>query len=283
RNALKSVPPQETDIKESETVYWKKDKIGLIEIPLKCRSVSYQGIFDTRANISSITQTYAKKLGLKILDVSYEEGSGITGIKFKTGLGVADSLYFGNILVRNVLFQVMPDSILYIAPIKFSLDIIIGFPVIEQLKEIHLYRDGRMLIPLTSSKSDLHNFALDGLDPVISLKTDQDTLCFHLDLGADETVLYAAYFEKFKQRILKEGKKRSARYGGAGGIQEKEVYVLPALHLSLGNKNITLDSVDVFTKKIFPEERFYGNLGRDFTGRFGELVFNFEYMYVKGF
>ena len=282
RNALRSVPPQETIKKDSLTISWKKDRIGLIEIPLKCGNIIYDAIFDTRANISSISKTYAKKLGLRILDVSYEEGSGITGIKFKTGLGVADSLYIGNILIRNAVFQIMPDSILYLAPINFRLNIIIGFPVIEQLKEFHLYKNGRMFIPLTPEKAELHNFALDGLDPVISLKTGNDTLCFHLDLGADETILYSTYFERFKQKVLSEGKKKVQQYGGAGGIQKKVVYIIPSLALELGGEKITLDSVDVFTEKIFPGERFYGNLGRDFAWRFDELVFNFESMYIRG-
>jgi hypothetical protein len=282
RNALRAEPAQQTTIPGDEELHWKKDRIGLIEIPVKSHAVLYDGIFDTRANISSITQTYATRLGLKMLDVHYEEGSGITGIKFQTGLGVADSLYIGNILVRNAVFQVMPDSILYIAPLKFSLNLIIGFPIIEQLGEVQLYRDGRMKIPSVPTEAGLHNFALDGLDPVISLKTDQDTLCFHLDMGADQTILYQAYFEKFKQDILTSGRKKSEQFGGAGGVQKKDVYVLPALRLSLGDKNIKMDSIDVLTQKIFPDEKFYGNLGRDFAFSFAELIFNFKYMYIKG-
>ncbi|MEO6963396.1 MAG: aspartyl protease family protein [Puia sp.] len=282
RNALKPVAAQETIILASETIYWNKNKIGLIEIPVIANHEQYEGIFDTRANISSITQTYARRLGLRMLNVSYEERSGITGIKFKTGLGIADSLHIGRILIRNAVFQVMPDSILYIAPLKLTLNLIIGFPIIEQLQEIHLYRNGKMFIPLIPTKSELHNFALDGLDPVISLLSGGDTLCFHLDLGADKTILYSGYFERYTAQTLKEGIKKTARYGGAGGVQEKQVYVIPALHLSLGGKKITLHSVDVLSKKIFPDERFFGNLGRDFADQFDELIFNFRYMYMKG-
>ena len=91
-NALKDISPQRTTITDSAVIHWKKDKLGLIEIPVKCNSSIYSCIFDTRANISSISQTFATKIGLEILPVSYEEGSCITGIRFKTGLGVADSL-----------------------------------------------------------------------------------------------------------------------------------------------------------------------------------------------
>ena len=282
RNALRLMPPQFTSITRSTNIRWTRDAIGLIEIPVKRDTTTYSCIFDTRANISSITQTYAAKLGLKILDVSYEEGSGITGIKFKTGLGIADSLYVGDILIRNAVFQVMPDSILYLAPINFSLNVIIGFPVINQLKEIHILKDGQMIIPLLESASDLHNFALDGLDPVISLLTVKDTLLFNLDLGATTSDLYYGYFEKYKQHILKEGHKKTIQLGGAGGILKKVVYTMPHIELSLGNKKVILDSADILMQKIFPEEKMYGNIGNDFTSQFNELILNFDKMYIKG-
>ena len=236
RNALHSVPPQAAVIGDPTVFSWKKDKIGLIEIPVKFNAGSYDAIFDTRANISSISQTYAAKLGLKMLNVAYEEGSGITGIKFKTGLGIADSLYIGDILFQNVVFQVMPDSILYFAPIDYSLHIIIGFPVIAALKEVHIYKDGTMLVPSKPSNAPLHNFALDGLDPVISLRTPVDTLCFHLDLGATSTDLYYAYFKKYQSEIVKKSAVKTIQIGGAGGIQKIDVYVLPQLTLYLGKQ-----------------------------------------------
>jgi hypothetical protein len=282
RNALRFIAPQRTSITRNTNIQWTRDEIGLIEIPVKHDTTTYSCIFDTRANISSISKTYAIKLGLKMLDVSYDEGSGITGIKFKTGLGIADSLYIGDILIRNVVFQVMPDSTLYIAPVNFSLNVIIGFPVINQLREIHIFKDGWMIIPQLETASELHNFALNGLDPVISLLTDKDTLCFNFDLGATTTDFYYAFFEKYKQRILKEGRKTIAQFGGAGGVLKKEVYVMPHTELFLGNKKVVLDSTDVLTQEIFPGEKMYGNIGNDFTSQFSELVLNFDKMYIKG-
>jgi len=282
RNGLKNIPAQQTVIKTNTTIPWKKDRIGLVNIPVTTHAQTVDAIFDTRANISSITQTYAKKLGLHILDVTYNEGSGATGIQFKTGMGIADSLYIGDILVKNAVFQVMPDSILYIAPIKFQLNIIVGFPVIEQLQEVHIFKDGKMTIPLTPVKNDLHNFALNGLDPVIALQSGADTLSFHFDSGAGNSMLYEAYFNKYKQDVLKNGVKKTVGFGGAGGTQKKEVWVLPKFNLGIGGKTIAVDSVSVLTKPISPGEKFYGNIGQDFTGKFSELVYNFKYMYIKG-
>ena len=57
---------------------------------------------------------------------------------------------------------------------------------------------------------------------------------------------------------------------------------MPKLDLVLGNKTITIDSVSVLTKRIVSNEKFYGNIGQDFTNQFNEVIYNFKYMYIKG-
>ena len=282
RGALKNVAPQQTIIPNNTTIQYTRDKLGLIEIPVKCSNMIYNGIFDTRANVSTITKTYAAKLGLHILPVTYNESSGATGIVFKTGLGIADELNIGGIVVKNVVFQVTPDSILYIAPVKFQLNMIIGFPVIEQMKEVDIYKDGHMVVPQIPAQSDLHNFALNGLDPIISLKKGNDTLTFNFDSGASGSDFYVAYFNKYKADVLKNGIKKTMGFGGAGGAQKKTVYVLPKVSLTTGGQTVTVDSISVLDTKISPDEKLYGNIGQDFTNKFNEVIYNFKYMYMKG-
>src|SRR5882757_95040 len=220
RGALKNIAPQQTIIKSNTSIPWSHNKLGLIEIPVKCSSTVYNAVFDTRANISAITKTYAKKLGLHMLNVSFDESSGETGLKFKTSEGVADSIDIGGILIRNVVFEVMPDSVLYISAAKFQLNMIIGYPVIEQFGEVHIYKNGKMTIPLMPAKSNLHNFALDGLDPIVALKKDNDTLDFHFDTGASSSLFYVSYLNKYKTDIIKSAKKKTVGFFGAGGSQK---------------------------------------------------------------
>ena len=280
RKALKTTPAQQTIISANTTVHWTRDSIGLIEIPISSGGRNAAAIFDTRANISSITRTYADKLHLHPLDVSYQEGAGITGAQFQVGLAVADSLMIGNILIKNAVFQVMPDSLLYIAPVKFQLDIILGFPVIAQLGEFQWYSDGNLTIPRTPGTSTLHNLALDGLDPVLNLVAAGDTLPFHFDTGASSSVLYSTYFAKHRAAILKTAVKKTKTFGGAGGSRKKESYVLPSLRLTLDNKTVSVDSVSVFQEKITTGEKLYGNIGQDFMKKFTAFTVNFQDMFV---
>jgi hypothetical protein len=280
--ALANTLPQEL-IKTGNTLLpWTRDKIGLIEISIKCRDSLFSAIFDTRANISSINRTYAAKLGLKMLDVSYEEGSGITGIRFKTGMGIADSLYLGNILIRHVVFQVMPDEILNIPSIGFSMNIILGFPVIEQLQEVHFFREGPMLIPLKPSPAGLTNFAIDGLDIVLFLRTEQnDSLGFYFDSGATSTEFFSIFFKKYQEHITSAFKPDSVQNGGAGGVVNTKVYIMDSINLYVGKKKTTLAKVAVLTDPIGNmHELFYGNIGQDFISQANELVINFKDMYI---
>jgi predicted aspartyl protease len=282
RNALKNTPPQQTTIADNTTIHWTRDSIGLIEIPVNTGGQAVNAIFDTRANISSITRTYADKLHLHLINVSYQESSGITGARFQVSLGIADSVHIGNILVRNAVFQVMPDSILYLAPIKFQLNLILGMPVIEQLGEIQWYANGDMTFPRTPGTSNLHNLALDGLDPVMALATGNDTLVFDFDTGATTSVLYYAYFKEQKATILKTAVKKTQMFGGAGGVTKKDSYILPSLLLALDHKTVSVDSVSILTEKIFPGEKLYGNIGQDFMKQFTEMTINFHDMYITG-
>ena len=95
------------------------------------------------------------------------------GIQFKTGMGIADSLRIGDVLVKNVVFQVMPDSILLHCAYKIPAKHNYRFPGYRAIAGgTHFPQSGIATIPLlTPAKSDLHNFALDGLDPVIALKS----------------------------------------------------------------------------------------------------------------
>jgi hypothetical protein len=282
RNALSNTPPQYTQMRDSSVIRWNRDGIGLIEIPLHTSNQEVNAIFDTRANISTITKTFAEKLHLHLLNVSYREDAGVTGATFTSSLGIADSIQIGQALIRNAVFQVMPDSILYLAPIKYQINIILGFPIIAQLEEVRIYNDGRMVIPQKAVYSDVHNMALDGLDPMVCMTTDNDSLLLYFDSGAGNTVLYATYYKKHQSAIERIALKKQTAFGGAGGVRVKDTYILPELSLGLEGHYVKLDSVNVLTQATFPGERMNGNLGQDFMKPFEEFTINFRYMYMKG-
>jgi hypothetical protein len=194
---------------------------------------------------------------------------------------VADTLRINNILMKNVIFQVMPDEVLYIAPIDLSLPIIIGYPVIAQWKEIHIHQNGTMTIPAKPHPSHQHNMALDGLDPVVNAIVGSDTLGFKFDTGATTSDIFDNYFRGHKDDIMRRGKASTIQLGGAGGVVQKEVYTIEDFKITIGSKTAKLKQVSVHKDPI-PNlnEKFYGNLGQDIMTQFKETILNFEDMYI---
>ena len=276
---LKDIPPQQVERKKV-TLKWHPNKLGLIEIPLKTKTSTLGIAFDTRAHISTVTQSFAKKLGLRILDVSFEESSGITGIKFQSGLGVADSLYVGDILIQNAVFQVLPDEQLHFPSLNYTLDGILGFQVITQFKEVHIFQGGEFTILPTSTPNQLNNLAFDASTTVISAISNNDTLSFHLDTGATGTEFYGNYFNRFKARTMENGKLETVESGGVGGSIETQVYILPKVNFEIGGKKIELTEIAVRTKSAFKGQKYNGNIGQDIIKQFDEMILNFELMYL---
>ena len=277
---LKNISPQQVDLKKV-TLKWKPNKLGLIEIPLKTKTSTLRIVFDTRAHISTVTQSFAKKLGLKVLDVSFEESSGITGIKFKSKLGVSDSLYLGDILIKNAVFQILPDKQLHFPTLNYTLDGILGFPVITQLKEVHIRRNGDFVISPNTIHSNLNNLAFDGSTTVISVKNNADTLSFHFDSGATASEFYSNYFNRYKAEITKNGKTQTVESGGVGGSIKTQVYILPTINLTIGEKELQLKEIAVRTVPTFKRQKYNGNIGQDVIKQFDEMILNFESMYLN--
>src|SRR5207247_8404464 len=126
-----------------------------------------------------------------------------------------------------------------------------------------------IIIPDHSSTSTLNNLDLDRLSPVVSCKTDDDTLCFQFDTGATSSVLYNTYFRKHKEKIIKEGVKQTVDMGGAGGVVKTKMYVLKTFNVQVGNKNAILKEASVRVESIPGiDEKFYGNIGQDLIGQF---------------
>ncbi|HMJ67372.1 MAG TPA: retropepsin-like aspartic protease [Cyclobacteriaceae bacterium] len=279
-SSLANTPPQQSELKADIIIPWKRNTHGLMEIPVRNSLDSYDFIFDTRASVSTITRTYAEKLKLRIIDAPYEESSGITGNTFAAYPAVADSIVIDNLVVRNVIFQVVPDEILSFPSINFRINGIIGFPVIKQWGEVQINKNGTMTIPTIRSKSSLHNLAFDESTTVINLRTDLDTLSFHFDSGATSSLLYSNFLEMFKDHVTSNASIEKTQVGGAGGIKQSEDYVYPIFTVYAGGRKVDLKNVQVLTAPAYPGQKYYGNIGQDLLNQFDEIVLNFDEMFL---
>jgi len=253
-----------------------KDKAGLKNLKVVSNKEKINFIFDTGANISTVTESTATKFNMKIFEEVIDVTS-ITGLKIKSKIGICSIFSFGNITVKNAVFLVFPDEALAIPQINYQINGILGFPVIEALNEIHLSSKDEFIVPNEVTDYTTHNLALDFLTPIIELGGD----CYSFDSGADATMLYSTYFEKHKDDLMKNYKEENYEFGGAGGSIIKKGYKIP-FTTTIGDQSVSLKDVFVLKEPLKEsEEYYYGNIGQDLIKKFDEMILNFEYMYIK--
>lgn len=256
-----------------------RNKFNHLMTAVKSNGVYEDFIFDTGANLSTIAESQAKKMNLTLFEQKVDVGSS-TQINIQSKLAVADSLFVGGILFENVVFLVMPDEQLTFPAINYQINGIIGFPVIHQLGEVHLHKDGSISIPNTPNKSKLKNMVLEGLNPVVQLVSENDTLLFTFDTGAKNSELSYKYFNDHKAEIEKKGELQMNERGGAGGQTKVKEYILKNFPLSIGSKKATLKQIPVTLEEYDFNKYFDGNLGQDVFTQFNTLIINFKYLYV---
>jgi hypothetical protein len=279
---LAETPYQKTILPQNPIIQFKRDKVGLITIPVATGSINYDFIFDTRAGMSTIMKSYARKLNLRMLGVRYLEGSGVTGNTFEAELAVADSLMIGNVKVFNVVFQVLPDEILSFPSIGYSLNGIIGFPVIVQLRRLRIHNNGTITIPTAENHTlPNQNLAFNESAMVVRAGADNDTLSFYLDSGATSSELFSNYFVEKESKVKQAARIDTVEVGGVGGIKKKQVYTLPTFSLRIGDKDGLLKNIQVLTTPTYPGQKYYGNLGQDLLSQFSEITLDFDGMSVS--
>lgn len=279
-HALADIDPQTVEQTTDVIVPIHKDIAGLWNITVASGDVTDDFIFDTGANISTITESTAKHIGVKKLNIELNV-SGIQGLEVKSDLGVADSLKIGDVTLRNVIFLIMPDESFDFPQANYTINGILGYPVINALREVRISKKGTLEIPLIPSKSALSNLALDGLFPMINMVAENDTLVFHFDTGAKTSDLYSPYFKLHKKTIIRDGAHKSVTLGGAGGFVKIHSYELKDFKFHIGGQLALVRYITVFSEPVKEsKELVYGNIGQDVIGQFDEMIINFQNMFV---
>ncbi|MDR1227005.1 MAG: aspartyl protease family protein [Prevotellaceae bacterium] len=246
--------------------------------PVKC-GIADEFIFDSGANISTITDSCAKKMGLTIYESDISVGT-TTDAKLKSRLAAADSFYVGDILFENVVFLVVPAEQMSFPQVNYEIHGVIGFPVLYQMEEIRIRKDGRVVVPKTSENRNLNNMFLSGLKPAVQLTSHNDTLIFLFDTGANTSELSKKYYENHRTEVEQNGALQTRSRGGGGGIVEAEEYELKDFPYTIGAKSSVLPKISVVVQDYDFVKHFDGNLGQDVITQFNEMILNFKHMYI---
>lgn len=273
--ALEEQPRQRVAIHKSTRLKFKKDKAGLNNLSVAFENDTADFIFDTGANLSTISKSTASRFKMKIIPANIQVDA-LTGAKVDAQLAVCEKMNLGNITIENAVFLVFDDPQLAFPQINYQINGILGFPVLEALGEIQITRDGFFVVPLTKTiHPSESNMAMDELTPLINIEGRH----FTFDTGADHTILYSRFYAENKKEIDSRYKPITISLGGAGGKESFEGYKLDHTFNVLG-KTVKLGNISLLKENIKDKQTVYGNIGQDLIKSFSKMIINFKQMLI---
>jgi hypothetical protein len=278
---LREAPAQSITWHGPTRLKTERDTIGSLVTELTVNGVREKWLLDTGANLSVISRSFARRLGLQPLPGFGQTMSGLTGIENPLQVAVVPVLQLGGATLRNVIVLIFDDANLNIKLPNQSYQIngIIGYPVFQAMGAITFLHNGFFEAGSLAQRSTTGTqMYMRLLMPVIECSTDDMDLPFTLDTGADGTFLSIRYYEQFRGESEKWKPAENATAGG-GGMVRRKIFLVPQLNLKVGTRVATIRNVPVFPTRINSDkDELYGNLGQDLVAGFESFTLDFSRM-----
>jgi hypothetical protein len=262
--SLGDVPPQTIQFDPEVQIEAKRSALGSWDVPVEVNGRRGEWIFDTGANQSTLSESEAARMGLSIRDASvYVKGS--TDKKNSLRLAVAPELRFGSARLTNILFLVLSDEALYISPLKYQIRGILGLPVLRALGTVGISAEGTVRIETKAAGEPREpNVFFDGLSPIVETRHAGRRLAMLLDTGANKSTAYPSLRAALTRDELSGLKMKQDTSGGAGGIAQRTINLIPALGLEILDRAAELTNLALLLKQPTGDESYRdGVLGMD--------------------
>lgn len=280
---LARVQRQQVASFEPSPAQTRRDKVGLRRADVMVNGTTQEMVLDTGANLSVVSRTTAKRLGLRLLDGEVHVGSASRD-EVPTLIGIADELSFAGLRLRNVGFLVLDDAGLELpVPGGYRIEAILGFPVLRELRRIRFELDGQ-LVPEPGMRGTTEapgNLRIIGSDLFVNARVNGLPVALHLDSGASASSL-SPLFARRHPELTHGLPTRQEHFASAGGATSRRSAVLPAAALELDGKTVALEQIAIgLDESADVETRQFGVLGGDVLGRFSYWRVDFERMRLE--
>jgi hypothetical protein len=201
-------------------------------------------------------------------------------------LGVAEELIIGSAHFHNIVFIVFPDAALSFADGAYTIDAIVGLPVLQRLRCLEFKDDeddrGHIYFGPAQrrAKTTDANFILDGLQPIalVDVNGTDTRLRMLIDTGADRTHLKELAVRDFPN-LGRSGTMDSFRLGGAGAVTTQQaVPAIVQLPLKLRRTVVSLMDVPVLASD---NPILHGVLGQDLLNSLHAYTIDFDSMVIE--
>jgi predicted aspartyl protease len=232
-----------------------------IEIPVGINGVPGTYILDTGAGFSAICESEARRLGMRLVEVSALPAAGFAGATGSVNqVGVADRVGLGGIQLRNVPFLVFSDAAM--ADLLPARNGALGIQVLIACETIRWNDAGVVELgfrPPERRDTVPPNLYLDNFALHAQVEFEGQKLDFAIDTGSYGSRLDESFAKLFPATV-KAGRQDKWTSGGFAGQREHPARILPEIELKLGQKATIMRPAPVVS---FPGAWGHGLLGLD--------------------
>ena len=256
------------------------DMAGLVRVPVRINGQTQDEVIDSGAGFSSLSETAAKRMGVRLLGEAASVASA-SKEAVATRIGVADKLEFGDAVLSNVVFIVLPDTALTFAGGKYKIDAIMGLPVFVALNRIEMANEDGKYSLYYGSRPGIApgeaNLLLAGVEPLVLVNADKASgpLRLFIDTGALHTTLNSKAVKDYPA-LGAAAVNAVARWEGAGGeTTDEKAQTIPELKLVVAGRPITVKDVRMVSKAVIDR---HGSIGQDVLKQGRRWTLDFENM-----
>ena len=223
---LSAAPPQRVVRFKPATARYARDKVGLPRAQVDINGHAQDSVLDTGANLSVVSASTAKRLGLRHLGRAAVGSSSRASVA--VDVAIADRLAFAGLVLEDVVFLVLDDAQLEMpVPGGYRIDAIIGFPVFRALRRVRFDHDGTLHAEPGAGDAQVPgNLVLAGSDLFVDVRVGGHPAALHLDTGGNASSLSSA-FARAHPDVIRGLEQTTERLGGAGGTTERIAALWP--------------------------------------------------------
>jgi hypothetical protein len=256
-----------------------RDVAGLMRVDLRVNGTHQEAVFDTGANLSVLSASTARRLGVRMIEGAASVGNSVQG-SVPVRLAIADRLEIGGNILRNVAFLVIDDAALSFSDGRYTIPAIVGFPVMRAFGRFRM-EPARFSVEASSQAAAPANLHAVGNELFVDASVGGYAAPLYLDSGANPTHLDAAFAEHHPQPFA--GLARvERRLAGAGGTATGQAMRWRDVSVEVAGRRAQFDNVLVGTRdgETKPSPR-YGVIGADLLGRFASYTLDFGAMRLE--
>lgn len=251
--------------------------LGSRSAAIQVNGVTAQWIMDTGAQITVVSASLARKIGVRLLGDQAKIGS--TTDDVQGGVGVIDRLQIGEATVENIPVMILPDSNLKIGDLP-QIQAICGLPVFAAFHRVAWLDGGDTLVmgseaPHPSRDASHFYWHEQGLG--IPISTSKGIMGAHFDTGEDHTILHAPAHILLSQSIEQTGSHDTSVVGGVGGLRKVVTERYKEVKLNIAGASTIFHNI-----KIDDTSKADGaRVGYDFVSQTKILILDFDTMKIS--